>query len=122
MQIHKLLDLVIAFAIIIIILVVPVLVSRQDFGGGSGRAQVVPPPEYQQNCQSDADCIPWPVCHPRYCFNSAYKNKPKVPMPPEYCSDLFDCGAAYSAKDCACNIDSHQCYNKWANSTCEDRE
>lgn len=50
-------------------------------------------------CQTDADCVPMPACHPRECINSQYvSNYPQ----PEVCTELFDCQAAYKAEDCLC--------------------
>ena len=51
------------------------------------------------NCQTNADCVPMPGCHPRECINSQYVgNYPQ----PDVCTELFDCQAAYKVEDCAC--------------------
>ena len=50
-------------------------------------------------CQSDADCVPMPGCHPRQCINAEFVGDYSQP---EVCTQLFDCQAAYRAEDCLC--------------------
>jgi len=58
-------------------------------------------------CSKDSECIPFPAeCHPHSCINekSAFMFKP-----PEVCTEIFDCGAAYKNEDCLCQ--NGQCMN-----------
>ncbi|MDD5749741.1 MAG: hypothetical protein PHO91_03075 [Patescibacteria group bacterium] len=50
-------------------------------------------------CQSDADCVPMPGCHPRQCINAEFAGNYTQP---EVCTQLFDCQAAYKTEDCLC--------------------
>jgi len=58
-------------------------------------------------CQTDSDCIPHPSkCHPHSCIN---KKNAFMFKPPENCTELFDCSAAYEPQDCLCQ--DGQCVN-----------
>ncbi|KAL6051047.1 hypothetical protein QOT17_019416 [Balamuthia mandrillaris] len=50
-------------------------------------------------CSSDNDCVPAPVCHPHTCLN---RNSVTACSPPEVCTEIFDCQAAYTPEDCLC--------------------
>jgi hypothetical protein len=63
-----------------------------------------------QICKSDDDCVPLPSeCHPHSCIN---KDKAGDYKKPEICTMMFDAQAAYEAKDCACDVENSECYNK----------
>lgn len=68
------------------------------------------PPDYIAYCTSDSDCIPQPGCHPHYCIN---KNYEFVYTKPQMCTTLYDCQAAYSPENCACQ--NHACINNKLN-------
>ncbi len=63
--------------------------------------------ENRAACQTDADCVPLPVCHPRNCINKIFQDKY---LQPQVCTELFDYQAAYSAEDCGCV--ANVCTNK----------
>lgn len=63
--------------------------------------------ENRAACQTDADCVPLPVCHPHDCINKIFIDKYPAP---QVCTELFDYQAAYSAEDCGCV--SNVCTNK----------
>ncbi|HII71450.1 TPA: hypothetical protein HA265_01720 [Candidatus Woesearchaeota archaeon] len=56
-------------------------------------------PREQQECETDADCVPLPTCHPRTCINKKYTSFYERP---EACTEMFDCSAAYDASACEC--------------------
>lgn len=58
-------------------------------------------------CDKDADCVPFPECHPKTCI---HKDLTELYIPPEACTMQFEEEAAYSPSDCAC-VES-VCINK----------
>ncbi len=93
--------LVLGISIIVIIFSFGCIAPPPPASGGN------PPPDYIAYCSSDADCIPQPSCHPHYCIN---KNYEVLYQQPQVCTALYDCQAAYSKDNCACQ--SHVCINK----------
>lgn len=67
----------------------------------------------ETSCQTDADCVPVPACHPQSCINSNFVDNYEKP---EICTLQYDCQAAYNAEDCLCQ--ENVCINKNENSLC----
>ncbi len=65
------------------------------------------------SCQTDADCVPMPSCHPTSCINSDFVDQYEQP---EICTLQFECQAAYTAEDCLCQ--QNVCVNKNKDSLC----
>jgi hypothetical protein len=57
-------------------------------------------------CNSDADCVPMPMCHPDSCINKEFTDE--FPAP-EICTTEYVFCAAYSKEDCVCK--NNRCYN-----------
>jgi hypothetical protein len=51
------------------------------------------------SCNTNADCIPKPGCHPTECINQKYE---KLFGKPNACTEIFMSQAAYAKEDCAC--------------------
>lgn len=68
------------------------------------------------SCETNNDCIPRPGCHPHECINKGYEN---LYEHQDFCTELFDCSAAYKQEDCLCienkcvnkNLDNKGCQN-----------
>jgi hypothetical protein len=64
-------------------------------------------PIEQFACNSDANCIPQPICHPTSCINRAFDAEYSKTLA---CTAIFMIEAAYSPEDCVCI--ENKCVNK----------
>ena len=63
--------------------------------------------EEQQECSTDAECVPVPGCHAKKCMNSVFSYMHRKDV---ICDTLKEKGSAYTAEDCGCS--QGKCVNK----------
>ena len=51
-------------------------------------------------CETDADCIPMPSCHPTQCIERTHESEFSMPAG---CPETYIYTSAYEDKDCICN-------------------
>jgi hypothetical protein len=98
--------------ILIVIVIIIFLVSWSFLDSGGRTSPITEPPQ----CIASEDCIPLPSeCHPHSCMNKEFAEDYVIP---EFCTEMFDYGAAYEPEDCGC-IES-KCVNLNEGRTPED--
>ncbi len=55
--------------------------------------------ESEHSCEIDSDCVPMAGCHPKICINKKHAGQYEKPT---FCTEIFNCKAAYELKDCGC--------------------